>query len=62
MKIGIDEIKNILGSAQTGQVVRCNKKIARLVLMDGLFFWYGRPCFPRARRLCVGVWEVYLED
>ena len=62
MNLGIEEIKNELGSMYTGYRVRCNERIAELILEDGLFFWYSRPCFPNIRRVFHDVWEVFLED
>ncbi len=60
--MGIEQIKCKLGAMYAGYAVRCTKKMAETILLDGLYFWYGRCCDPKARHIKAGIWEVYLEE
>jgi len=36
--------------------------VARNILLEGVYFWNGRHCNPRAKSIGAGVYEVWLEE
>ncbi len=50
-----------LGNTHIGFRVRCVTAVARNILLEGVYFWNGRHCNPKAKSIGAGVYEVWLE-
>ena len=50
-----------LGDAYIGFKVRCVVAVARNILLQGVYFYNGRNCNPKAKYIGAGVYEIWLE-
>ncbi len=51
-------IQNVLGSLYEGAKVRTTRKIAKTILLNDWFTYDGRFCYPEAKHIGLGVYEI----